>query len=287
MPHVHDKALRAAVWEYLNIPPREQDRTTAGVPLIDTEDSDQQAFHGLLVTCLVSTHRDPNPLGGPESSKLSSLFSYFNRMAMRPDRLEIRTNTACRIASRLLPLHHPEHAAISGIPGLRVLDVSSRRVLLIHLPTAARLDLIDSRSSPRWSTKDMQSELSHETSWHDKNGSRRLWAADGLSPQEAACTDLWAPRPCTPLRSALLMRAIPLWHEFGIQPAWRQPRPGEPFPTLFWENDEEEADVVKVAWLLTESPVKILETAYESDGPQTGRLRLGDAQIRLHSQLCR
>lgn len=40
----------------------------------------------------------------------------------------------------------------------------------------------------------------------------------------------------------------------------------------------------EVARLLTESPVKIPGAAYEADGPQTGRLRLGDAQIRLHSQ---
>lgn len=286
MLHVQDSAQRTAVWEYLNIPPREQDRSTSGVPLIDTADSDQQAFHGLLVTCLMSTYRDPNPLCGPEGSKFPSLFSYFNRLAMRPDRLEIRTNTPCRIASRLLPLHHPEHAAVSGIPGLRVLDVSSRRVPLLHLPTGGRLDLIDARTSPRWSARDMQSELSHETSWHDEADTRRLWAAAALSPQEAVCTELWAPRPSTALHSALLMRAITLWHKFHITPAWRQPRPGEAFPTLFWENNEEESDVSKVAWLLTESPVKIPGAAYESDGPQTGRLRLGDAQIRLHSQLC-
>lgn len=35
----------------------------------------------------------------------------------------------------------------------------------------------------------------------------------------------------------------------------------------------------------TTSPVKIPGAAYEADSPQTGRLRLGDAQIRLHSQL--
>ncbi|MFK0132447.1 hypothetical protein ACIQRZ_19095 [Streptomyces rubiginosohelvolus] len=165
-------------------------------------------------------------------SKFPSLFRYFNRLAMRPDRLEIRTNTACRIASRLLPLHHPEHAAISGIPGLRVLGMNSRRVQLVHLPTGGRLDLIDSRSSSGWRTRDTKSEFSYETSWHDEAG-RRLWTNDVLSPQEAACTELWSPRPWTALHSSLLMRAIPLWNTYRITPAWKQPRPGEPFPTLF------------------------------------------------------
>lgn len=82
--------------------------------------------------------------------------SYFNQLAMRPDRLEIRTNTACRITSRLLPLHHPEHATVSGIPGLRLLDMNSRRVRLVHLPTGGRLDLIDSSSSRWWKTRDMK-----------------------------------------------------------------------------------------------------------------------------------
>lgn len=60
MPHVHDRALRVAVHEYLNIPPREQELTPTGVPVIDTADRDQQAFHGLLVGCLMSTSRDLN-----------------------------------------------------------------------------------------------------------------------------------------------------------------------------------------------------------------------------------
>ncbi|MGA6172564.1 hypothetical protein ACPEIF_20230 [Streptomyces sp. NPDC012600] len=282
MPHVHDRALRTAVHEYLYIPPREQERTPSGMPLIDTGDSNQQAFHAMLATCLMSTWKDPNPLEGPEGSKLSSMASYFNQLGMRSDRLEIRTNTACRIASRLLPLHHPEHATVSGIPGLRLLGMNGHRVRLVHLPTGGRLDLIDSSSSRR--TKDMKTVFLRETSWHDKPGSRRLWDTDGLSPQEAACTELWAPRPCSALRSALLMRSMPLWYAFDIQPAWRQPRPGESFPTLFWENDADEADTVKVAWLLTESPVRIAGASYVPDGPETGRLRLGDAQARLHSR---
>ncbi|WP_228925340.1 hypothetical protein [Streptomyces sp. DH7] len=254
------------------------------MPVIDTADRDQQAFHGLLVGCLMSTSRDPHPLEEPVGSKFPSLFRYFNRLAMRPGRLEIRTNTACRIASRLLPLNHPEHAAISGIPGLRVLGMNSRRVQLVHLPTGGRLDLIESRPVTGWRTRDMKAEFSYETSWHDEAG-RRLWAGDVLSSQEAACTELWALRTCTALHSALLVRAIPLWNTFRITPAWRQPRPVESFPTLFWEDGENKADVAEVARLLTESPVKIPGAAYEADGPQTGRLRLGDAQIRLHSQL--
>ncbi|MEV7898922.1 hypothetical protein [Streptomyces cyaneofuscatus] len=284
MPHVHDRALRAAVYEYLNIPPREQDLTPAGVPLIDTADPDQQAFHGLLCSCLMSTERDPHPLEEPVGSKFPSLFRYFNRLAMRPDRLEIRTNTACRIASRLLPLHHPEHAAISGIPGLRVLGMNSRRVRLVHLPTGGRLDLIESRASSGRRARDTKSEFSYETSWHDEAGCR-LWTNDVLSPQEAACTELWSPRPWTALHSSLLMRAIPLWNTFRITPAWRQPRPGERFPTLFWVSNENKADVSKVVQLLTESPVKIPGAAYEADGRETGKLHLGDARIRLHSRL--
>ncbi|MFD3883141.1 hypothetical protein [Streptomyces microflavus] len=283
MPHVHDRALRAAVHEYLYIPPREQERTASWMPLIDTGDSDQQAFHAMLVTCLMSTWRDPSPLEGPEGSKLSSMASYFNRLAMRADRLEIRTNTACRIASRLLPLLHPEHATVSGVPGLRLLGMNGRRVRLVHLPTGGRLDLIDSSSSGR--TRYMKTIFSYETSWHDEPGSQRLWTTDVLSPREAMCAELWAPRPCTILRSALLMRSMPLWYKFDILPAWRQPRPGESFPTLFWENDVDEADAAKVAWLLTESSVKIPGATYETDGPETGRLRLGDAQVRLTSQI--
>ncbi|MGW0669754.1 hypothetical protein [Streptomyces sp. NPDC002746] len=284
MPHVHDRALRAAVYEYLNIPPREQDLTPTGGPVIDTADRDQQAFHGLLVSCLMSTSRDPHPLEEPVGSKFPSLFRYFNRLAMRSDRLDIRTNTACRIASRLLPLHHPEHAAISGIPGLRVLGINSRRVQLVHLPTGGRLDLIESRPPSGWRTRDMKSEFSYETSWHDEAG-QRLWTNDVLSLQEAACTELWSPRPWTALHSSLLMRAIPLWNTFRITPAWRQPRPGESFPTLFWESNKNKADISKVVRLLTGSPVRIPGAAYEPDGRETGRLRLGDGQIRLYSRL--
>ncbi|MCR8945120.1 hypothetical protein NW249_23670 [Streptomyces sp. OUCMDZ-4982] len=40
-----------------------------------------------------------------------------------------------------------------------------------------------------------------------------------------------------------------------------------------------------MAWLLSESPVRIPGASYEPDGPETGRLRLGDAQVRLHSRL--
>ncbi len=58
----------------------------------------QQCFQALLVTCLMSSSSAPHPLSTPQA------MPYLNAIISYPETLEIHTNTACRIASRLMPV---------------------------------------------------------------------------------------------------------------------------------------------------------------------------------------
>ncbi|MGE7438949.1 hypothetical protein [Kitasatospora sp. NPDC001175] len=57
---------------------------------------------------------------------MASIASYLSWIRFHENLLEVRTNTACRVASRLLPLLH-RGSRISGVPGLRLLDFGVRR----------------------------------------------------------------------------------------------------------------------------------------------------------------
>ncbi|MFF2655549.1 hypothetical protein [Streptomyces sp. NPDC058045] len=59
-----------------------------------------------------------------------------------------------------------------------------------------------------------------ETTWHHKQGRTPLWQQPHLTDEEAAHQDCRTDKPSTPLRSALLMRSMPLWYRFNINPAW-------------------------------------------------------------------
>lgn len=96
-----------------------------------------------------------------------------------------------------------------------ILRLGSRRLRLRHLPTGARIDLVDSHGQRR--RRDFGRVLASETRWHDEPDVEPLWRQPSLTEAEAAHTRRWAPTPCTPLRSALMLRAMALW---GSTPAW-------------------------------------------------------------------
>lgn len=57
-----------------------------------------------------------------------------------------------------------------------------------------------------------------ETAWHNEPAIDRLWDKEELTGEEAAHEQMWAHRPCTPLRSAILTRAMSLWYKSDIYP---------------------------------------------------------------------
>ncbi|MEU3620330.1 hypothetical protein ABZ725_49935 [Streptomyces sp. NPDC006872] len=127
----------------------------------------QLAFQALLPECLMSTRNRPHPLEQPEKSAMAGISGYLNSICHRPGYLEIHTNSACRVASRLLPFRHDDHG-VCGIPGLRPTDLTRQRVRLIHLPTRARLDLVDSHRGH--DSRPMHMLMRQETDWHQRDG---------------------------------------------------------------------------------------------------------------------
>ncbi|MGI5192107.1 hypothetical protein ACQEVY_00310 [Streptomyces sp. CA-288835] len=234
-PHTSDLALRRACEELLYIDARVTPRAGSGRVQLDWASPQQQAFQALLVTCLMSSARAPHLVEHPGKRCLSGIQGYLNAIISRPDGLEIYTNTACRVASRLMPVLYAS-GRVAGIPGLRFLSHNKRRLRLAHLPTGARVDLIDSHTSSWYTVRDMRRTFHLETQWHSQPGIQRLWDQDALTAHEAAYTDLWARRPCTPLRSAIMTRAMSLWYKSDIYPDWLAPLTGSTYPRLTWET---------------------------------------------------
>lgn len=211
---------------------------------------------------------------------MASISGYLNVICHQPRHLEIHTNTAYRIASRLLPFRH-ENQVVCGIPGLRLINFTDGRVRLIHIPTGARLDLVDWH---RWQNKRMASMLfKQETGWHESEGRSPLWLGQDLTDEEAAHHAHWEYTPSTPLRSALLMRSMPLWYRFDLVPAWVSGQGALP-DRLVWDAHPKTGHD-QVVELLTRSAARIPGAHYRAKTPTSGTLELSDNGAELISSL--
>ncbi|MFE7649894.1 hypothetical protein [Streptomyces phaeoluteigriseus] len=283
-PHVNDLAMRRACEELLYIDARSTPRTRSGRVRLDWATPKQQVLQAMLVTCLMSSSQAPHPVEHPGKRCLSGIQGYLNVILSRPDVLEVYTNTACRIASRLMPVRY-NGGHIAGIPGLRFLNHTKRRVRLLHLPTGARLDLIESHVSSWFTVRDMRRTFQQETRWHDATKMERLWDRPDLTRDEEAHKELWALKPCTPLRSAIMTRAMSFWYKNDIYPDWMPPLPGTHYPRLVWDVDPEERQpkAAHIGALLTTSPIAIPGAAFHEHGADDGLLILGAGGVNLIS----
>lgn len=275
MPHTTDQRIREELARLLYL---RRLQAKDGRPTLDPTDRGQLAFQALLFECLMSNREHPHPLEQPRKGAMASISGYLNAICLQPGHLEIHTNTACRVAGRLLPFLHEDHG-VCGIPGLRVIDFACRRVRLIHLPTGARLDLVDGY---RFQGKDLaRMVFRQETDWHHEDGRSPLWRHDDLAVEEAAHHACWAYTASTPLRSALLMRSMPLWYRFDLVPAWVAGHPTRP-DRLIWDACSGNG-VDQVVELLTRSAARIPGALYRETTPFSGVIQLGSARAQLIS----
>lgn len=281
-PHTNDAACRRACEELLYINPRQLPKTPSGRVQLDWAAPSQQNFQAMLVTCLMSSARTPHPVEHPEKRCLPGIQGYLNTVISREHALEIYTNTACRIASRLMPVLYGG-TRVAGVPGLRFLSRNRRRVRLVHLPTGARLDLIESHVSHWYRERDMRRTFHAETRWHDNAGIERLWDREEVTGEELAHAGLWARRACTPLRSAIMTRTMALWYKAGIYPTWMPPRTSSAHPVLAWARDDGDPNAEEIGLLLSSSAVAIPGAAFQADNANQGLLTLNGGSIQLSS----
>ncbi|WP_228386508.1 hypothetical protein [Streptomyces katsurahamanus] len=283
MSHTNDRARQKALRAHLYIDPRAIERTSCGRLSLDNAGSRQQDFQAMLATCLMSTYDEKHPFEAPTGGSLASTESYCNTVVSRLGQLDVHINTACRIASRLLPLLHDGHR-VSGIPGLRLEGHNKRRLRLVHLPTGGRLDLIDARASKGRTRRDFRRRLNAETEWHTEPGITPLWRSRDLLPEETALANHWARKSCTPLRSALMTRAMLIWYKLGIKPTWHEPATWHDYPVLRWVPGRLQVDAARLGQMLTESPASIPGAIYKRHNASTGLLLLGaGSAVRLRS----
>ncbi|CAL9675944.1 hypothetical protein SUDANB105_07884 [Streptomyces sp. enrichment culture] len=101
MPHTTDKRISKELAHLLYLG-RLQPK--GGRPALDPTDRGQLAFQALLFECLMTTREHPHPLEQPRKSAMASISGYLNVICHQENHLEIHTNMAFRIASRILPL---------------------------------------------------------------------------------------------------------------------------------------------------------------------------------------
>ncbi|WP_050506800.1 hypothetical protein [Streptomyces rimosus] len=277
MPHTTDKRISKELARLLYLG---QSQGKSGRPTLDSTDSGQLAFQALLFECLMSNREHPHPLEQPRKSAMASISGYLNGICHQPGHLEIHTNTACRVASRILPFLHEDHG-VCGIPGLRLIDFTCRRVRLIHVPTGGRLDLVDAQ---RWQGMDIaRMVFRQETDWHEEDGRAPLWRHNGLTNEESAHRACWAYTASTPLRSALLMRSMPLWYRFDLEPAWVTGHPTRPDRLILDAHSDTDHD--RVVELLARSAARIPGVLYREKTRCSGILELGAGSVQLISEL--
>lgn len=147
MPHVSDKAVLRTVGSELGIPARLLRRQAGDKRLdLDVQSRGQREFNALLFRCL-STPRKLNPWDWAIGRSFLDLQSYISWAAAVTDRYIISAAAPGRVAAYLLPFtrggEDTEHC-IAGIPGLRLLSATDGTVLLEHLPTGGKLEIVDS-----------------------------------------------------------------------------------------------------------------------------------------------
>ncbi|MFE7394900.1 hypothetical protein [Streptomyces sp. NPDC057582] len=103
MPHTTDKRISKELAHLLYLG---RLQAKGRRPALDPTDRGQLAFQALLFECLMSTPEHPHPLEQPRNSAMASISGYLNVICHQPSHLEIHTNTAYRVASRILPFIH-------------------------------------------------------------------------------------------------------------------------------------------------------------------------------------
>ncbi|MFJ8828049.1 hypothetical protein ACIREE_40805 [Streptomyces sp. NPDC102467] len=282
-PHTYNRSQRNLLLEQLGADSRAVLRDESGRIAIDNAASaGQHAFQAMLATFLLSTTQSPHVLQAPIGAAMSSTSAYVNTVISHPDRLAIHTNTACRVASRFLPLITDAHG-LHGIPGLRFDGIGKQRLRFVHLPTGGRLDLVDSHPSLTRRRRDFLRFFRRTTRWHHEPGYAPLWELAELHPSEVLAQPHWRTKPCMLLRSALMSRAVLLWGELDIRPSWTE-QSRLHLPELAWETRNERPGAHQVATVLTATPARIPGAGYEPLDATSGLLSLAGATIWLRAR---
>ncbi|MFJ2407281.1 hypothetical protein ACIOUE_38985 [Streptomyces xanthochromogenes] len=276
MPYTRDKARRAQCRQLLDLSIHDLTPLldSAGQLHLDTPDPAQQLFQALLQLCLFSRKRE-HPFDRMCGRAFPDLLWYYGRVLPHPDRLVLRLTCAARVARYLLPtLTTPPNqpAELTGIPGLRLEEVTRRSLVLRHLPTGGLLEIRDQSQQLDWC--DLQIL--------DEYDPRRQLLKNALrtTPAEDAFAHYWAPTPCTALRSALITRGHLWWRAFQHEAATDvSHRPGGLY-RIRWSKGYRTNDVGE---LLTASSIAIPGAIYRpaARSGDAGVLQLGDALVEL------
>ncbi|MYT38432.1 hypothetical protein GTY66_20580 [Streptomyces sp. SID8356] len=289
MPHTHDKAAFEACRRFLNLPKQVLRRCcTEGKIALDAPGGGQQQFQALLFDCFFSSDED-HPWDRMIGRTFRQLICYFSWVAPQPDRLLIRTNTADRIASYLLPHTRVfadgshEH---SGIAGLRVDGFGSDTIHLCHVPTGGRLDLQNTghSASARSMRYSFQGELEFRLKSEADDGRDPVHANSSLTAAEEAASGHWAPSPSTPLRSALMARSHLWWYTLRHGAALVRPRRSNTVQCLRWDVGR---SCEQIGSLLTSGPLSIPGAVFtpRSHEFDVSLLRLDAVSIELRTPL--
>ncbi|MFB6887725.1 hypothetical protein ACFCX4_00205 [Kitasatospora sp. NPDC056327] len=280
MPHVNDRARLKQYLPLMSVPQHAlQAATVNGRIELDTKDVGQESFQALLWDLLFSSGRS-HPWDHRGGRSFRELAGYYEWIMPTPHQLTIQASVAPRVAHYLLPktVTYADGSHVHfGIPGLRIERVSARAVHLLHLPTQGRLEL---RESHQGTVRLMHSRLRWETGSDETPENLTFWRTSGITDAEESASPHWAPTPCTPLRSRLMVRASTWWrhwpHTAEIVPARRS----NTSRCLTWRKGPSCAEVGE---LLVNSAIRIADAVHVPDPDEldVSVLRLGPATIEL------
>jgi hypothetical protein len=235
MPHVNDARTRAQCALLLGGPPRlERAARAGGFRVIDTPSPAQQEFQALLLWSLLSPRRSLS-WDTHKGRALRDLHGYYTWVSPQPGYLATGWTTVARVARYLLPdLRHDYDGqpSSSGIPGLRVADITKSSIRLTHLPTGGTLELHETGGL----TAELMAGVLRRETCHNSEDQRsydageRLWQQPELHDAETADLEHWTLARHAPVLSAVMARIHLLWQhcrhgaELDISPATALPR---------------------------------------------------------------
>lgn len=295
MPHVNDARRENECADMLGNPPPslEQAGYVNGHRLLDTPNPGQREFQALLLWCLLSPRRSL-PWDTKGGRAFQDIEYYYRWVSPQRELIAIGTTWAARVARILLPistsvlLPAPTSARpasgrrlirqasvserrLSGIPGLRISNISKQAIHLVHLPTGGALDLYDPHPSPYASLKD--SRLESEVGCFDS-----LWANNPLTSEEEASLTCWSLARYAPPLSAVMARIELLWGESDSS-AELDVNHLNGVPRLSWWAGLSHSEL---AAMLTKNPIMKVAGARSLPGDGHGQTMLWVDDAALH-----
>lgn len=245
MPHVSDKRALRTVAKELGVPLCLLRRQAGNRRLdLDAQADGQREFNGLMFRCF-STSRIDHPWDWATGRSFIDLQGYMSWATACGDQFVIMANAHERVAAYLLPFTRKDRTPrdrIAGIPGLRLVRVTTDTLLFQHLPTGGKLVVKGSVPSGMSRTQMMDGLVKEVEAVRDVPGNEPLFRNPEMTTDETHAYTTFHSH--SELLAGLAAR-VGLWWHHGTEMHLRLDHQRPVTGTLSWREYQRQEPILQ------------------------------------------